>query len=110
MILKIDSTNNIELKLSLNQVEKKIQYLSPRNQDLLKELEKFLTTHGVTLSQLTNIKVATGPGNFTSLRVGVAIASALSFALNIPINGKKPGSTPAIKYGKPPGITVSKKL
>lgn len=38
---------------------------------------------------LTQIEVETGPGSFTGLRVGVSVANALGFALNIPINGKK---------------------
>ncbi|MDD5147084.1 MAG: hypothetical protein PHV63_00840 [Candidatus Daviesbacteria bacterium] len=38
---------------------------------------------------LDGIEVETGPGSFTGLRVGVSVANALGFALEIPVNGKK---------------------
>ncbi|MFH1536127.1 MAG: hypothetical protein ABIC96_03620 [Patescibacteria group bacterium] len=38
---------------------------------------------------MRGIEVETGPGSFTGLRVGVSVANALGFALNIPVNGKK---------------------
>ena len=36
-------------------------------------------------------EVNRGPGSFTGLRVGVAIANALGFLLKIPVNGKRVG-------------------
>ena len=38
---------------------------------------------------LDGIEVETGPGSFTGLRVGVSVANALGFELDIPVNGKK---------------------
>lgn len=37
------------------------------------------------VSQCTGIIVATGPGSFSGVRTGVAIANALAFALGIPV-------------------------
>jgi tRNA threonylcarbamoyladenosine biosynthesis protein TsaB len=46
----------------------------------------FLCAHaGVTLSQLEAVCVDVGPGLFTGLRVGVASAKALGFALGVPL-------------------------
>ena len=109
MLLKINSTQNTLLTLFLDEKRKEVHFDSPRNQDILREIDVFLEEEGRTLQDLTAVEVETGPGQFTSLRVGVTIASTLSFALNIPINGKPPGTTPEIEYGKPPGITISKK-
>ncbi|HBQ51259.1 TPA: hypothetical protein DD690_04750 [Candidatus Daviesbacteria bacterium] len=41
------------------------------------------------IGKLKAIEVETGPGSFTGLRVGVSVANALGFALNIPVNEKK---------------------
>lgn len=89
-------------------MEKTIDYDSPRNQDLLMEIEKFVQEKDASLSDLTAIEIKTGPGHFTSLRTGIAIAQALALALNIPINQQPPGTTIEARYGKPPSITTKK--
>ena len=38
---------------------------------------------------LKEVEVEIGPGSFTGLRVGVSVANALGYSLNIPVNGKK---------------------
>ena len=35
------------------------------------------------------IEVETGPGSFTGIRIGVAVANALAYSLGIPVNGRK---------------------
>ena len=39
------------------------------------------------LSSLTRIAVATGPGSFTGIRIGLAMARAMGLALDIPVVG-----------------------
>lgn len=56
---------------------------------LLPVIELMLREHSLTLGDITDIEVATGPGSFTGLRVGTAIANALGYLLDIPVNGKK---------------------
>ena len=51
----------------------------------------------MTSSKLTGIEVFKGPGSFTGLRVGVAIANALGAAMDIPVNGKKQLVEPTYK-------------
>ena len=109
MKLTIDSTNNKRLILTLDQEKKVVEYSTPRDQDILSEIEKMLAQKNLQIQDLTQIEVNPGPGHFTSLRVGIAIANALSFSLNIPINGRKPGTTIEPKYGSPPSITAPKK-
>lgn len=55
-------------------------FLQPAIHTLLDELH-------VTLKQIEAIAVTTGPGSYTGLRVGLASAKGLSFALNIPLIG-----------------------
>lgn len=61
---------------------RKAQIALPMVYDLLKK-------HGLEPKDLTEITVHEGPGSFTGVRVGVAIANALAFGLNIPVNGAK---------------------
>lgn len=55
-------------------------FLQPAIHTLMDELH-------VTLKQIEAIAVTTGPGSYTGLRVGLASAKGLSFALNIPLIG-----------------------
>lgn len=54
-------------------------------EDLLPKIKSLLAEQKKRLHDLTGILAVTGPGSFSSLRVGVAAANALSYALNIPL-------------------------
>jgi tRNA threonylcarbamoyladenosine biosynthesis protein TsaB len=93
--LIIDTSNNKEVKVGLTiDGQEHLLEQQPdhrKAQVVLPMVEQLLKDHNLTLQDITEIKVNSGPGSFTGLRVGVAIANTLSFLLNIPINGKKPG-------------------
>lgn len=59
-----------------------------REQIILVMIDKILKKHKIEPKDLSEIQVNVGPGSYTGLRVGLAIANALSFALKIPVNGK----------------------
>lgn len=107
MILSIDSARNTKLILQLDKKEQIVEHDSPREQDILISIEQFLKAEQKTWSDLTAVKVNTGPGNFTSLRLGVTIANTISFALHIPVNGLPLGKWVEPEYGMPPSITHS---
>jgi tRNA threonylcarbamoyl adenosine modification protein YeaZ len=48
---------------------------------VLVELDKLLKTANICIRDVQNIGVIVGPGSFTGIRIGVATANALSFAL-----------------------------
>src|SRR3989344_2848652 len=101
MLLKIDSTKREEVIVEL--VDKKldlkdklVQKQKLGSQVLLPLIVKILKKNKKTFADLSAIEVNTGPGSFTGTRVGVAVANALGFALDIPVlptgrqdNGKK---------------------
>ncbi|HEX3082280.1 MAG TPA: tRNA (adenosine(37)-N6)-threonylcarbamoyltransferase complex dimerization subunit type 1 TsaB [Candidatus Saccharimonadia bacterium] len=54
---------------------------------LLGRIQDFLKQHSAGLNDLKGIIVFSGPGSFTSLRIGHAVASALADSLGIPVCG-----------------------
>ncbi|OGD79025.1 hypothetical protein A2368_00580 [Candidatus Collierbacteria bacterium RIFOXYB1_FULL_49_13] len=106
MVLKINSTIPKQLSLSLDGQESIITYDTPQQQDILGAISNQLSLQGQTLKCIKAIQVDPGPGSFTGTRVGTAIANALAYALDIPVNGQKPPVTPV--YAEPPHITTSK--
>jgi ArsR family metal-binding transcriptional regulator len=86
-------------------------------------LQQFLKQQKVKISEVKKIVVCSGPGSFTGLRVGVALAQALGFALSIPVvaipKSKVPkdlnklttlkgGKAITLRYGQKPNITKPK--
>jgi tRNA threonylcarbamoyladenosine biosynthesis protein TsaB len=92
-ILYIDTSDNQKTLITLvingqkkELIEKTDNWAS---QILLPLIDKLLEKNDLSFSQLTEIRVNTGPGSFTGLRVGVAVANTLGWLLGIPVNGQK---------------------
>lgn len=70
------------------------------SQILLPLIDKILKKHHLEPKDLTGIEVNIGPGSFTGLRVGIAVANALGTFLKIPINRKNAGKlvTPMYEF------------
>lgn len=109
MKLFLNTSNNLKTIIKLDDKEFIKNYQSPRDQDVMGALIDTLNQSHKTIQDLTQIEIFTGPGSFTGLRVGIAIANALSFALNLPINNQPPGTIIEPYYGQPPSITLSPK-
>lgn len=91
-VLSIDTGTANKIIVSLVVGEKKISKGSEQkfgSQALLSTIQEVIKEAGLELKDLNEIKVAIGPGSYTGLKVGAAVANALGFALNIPVNGKK---------------------
>lgn len=91
-ILKIDTSEAGKIKVGLEIGERKIEKTSEQefgSQALMPLIKEILKESGVDQKDLTGIEVNTGPGSYTGLKVGVAVANALGMALKIPVNGKK---------------------
>jgi tRNA threonylcarbamoyladenosine biosynthesis protein TsaB len=82
---------------------------------VLEDVDALLRRGGVRDTQVEGIAVGTGPGSFTGLRMGLAVARALSFALEIPVAGVStldvlaagaPGAVPVIDARRREVFTV----
>ena len=94
MILKIDTTIHKEVTVELKdpksgKVQKLVQKQKLGSQVLLPMIVKILKKNELNLKDLTAVEVNCGPGSFTGTRVGISVANALGFALDVPVNGKK---------------------
>lgn len=54
---------------------------------VMNAIQELLKANHTTLADLQRIAVTVGPGGFMSIRVGIALANALSWSLNIPLAG-----------------------
>jgi L-threonylcarbamoyladenylate synthase len=95
VILILDTADNKKITVGININGKKdIQtkdMVHNNAQIILPMIDAILKKHSLKPEDISEIEVNIGPGSFTGLRVGIAIANALSFVLKIPVNGKKSG-------------------
>ena len=76
---------------------------------LLADVDELLGAAGAEPAELDRIVVGTGPGSFTGIRMGVAAARVLAFALEVPLAGiptldalaaGAPGALPVVDAGR----------
>lgn len=60
-----------------------------QSRELLPKIDKLLKKNRIKLFDLNVIAVYQGPGSFTGLRVGISVANALAWGLDIPVVGIK---------------------
>jgi len=71
-----------------------------KSQQLLILINQILKVNKKKIGDITEIEVNLGPGSYTGLKVGVAIANALGFALDIPVNSQRQLVLPKYEEGK----------
>src|SRR3990167_8434883 len=93
MILTIDTTQPkkvvVGLKDQNSKIDEIIEVQKHGSQVLLPMIDQIIKKNKMKIGDIKGIEVNVGPGSFTGTRVGVAVANALGFALDIPVNSKK---------------------
>jgi tRNA threonylcarbamoyladenosine biosynthesis protein TsaB len=76
---------------------------------VLEDADGLLRASGVERAELSGLVVGTGPGSFTGMRLGLAAARGLAFALGLPVAGVStldalaagaPGAVPVVDAGR----------
>lgn len=130
MLILAIKTNQPEAEISLHSGDKEIdtiKWLAHRELSVTihKKIETLLKKHGKKLQDVEGIVCLSGPGSFTGLRIGLSVANALAYGLQIPIVGSSgntwqkegidklsSGQNEKIvipEYGQEPHITQQKK-
>lgn len=94
--LYIDTRNNKEIIVAVIKDGKEYKAVSSPDRTkadaVLILIQKALEDAGISFNDLHAIYCEKGPGSFTGLRVGFAIANSLSLALLIPLNDNEIGT------------------
>ncbi len=94
MLILTLRTDKPEAELGLLDDEKKVAYETwQAHYDLSKtihsKIEELLRQVGKSWPDVQGIVAFQGPGSFTGLRIGLTVANALAYGLNIPIVGSQ---------------------
>lgn len=97
VLLRIDTSNREKSIVALEDAHgvKTFEAETPLGSGsaVLRGVEKLLADTGHSLKDITHVRVATGPGSYTGLRVGAAIANMLGELLGVSVNGLPVGQT-----------------
>jgi tRNA A37 threonylcarbamoyladenosine modification protein TsaB len=91
MVLYINTTEKdqkLEIYIKIGQrtlFHKKLKAEFKQAEKLLCEIEKQFMKYKVKMKDIKEVRVKNSGGTFTSLRIGVVVANALAFALDIPV-------------------------
>lgn len=69
-------------------------------------IDEVVTTSGFSMSEIDTIAVSEGPGSYTGLRIGVATAKGLCYALEIPLIGVNTLQAMALGIPHPPALVL----
>lgn len=83
MKLYIDTSNSDKLLIKIDGNEYSSKMIDRKSQALLPFIVETLEKENKKLEEISNIEINPGPGSFTGLRVGFAVANALSWSLGL---------------------------
>ncbi len=93
MTLHINTKDSKQVTVSLKKnglvADSLTEYNEFGSQVLLPLIDKIFKQNKLEYRDLESVEVETGPGSFTGLRIGAAVANAIGFGVGIKVNGKK---------------------
>jgi tRNA threonylcarbamoyladenosine biosynthesis protein TsaB len=110
MIILTIRTDKEEAEIGLYKDHEQLAYITWQAHRQLAEtihqkIEEMLNQSSISLDKVEGIACFKGPGSFTGLRIGLSVANALAYALDIPVVAKSKkdwlaSSTTALLAGK----------
>jgi tRNA threonylcarbamoyladenosine biosynthesis protein TsaB len=100
MKLYIDTSDSERIIVAIDGKKFETEARKEKSQKLLPFIEEVFKKEEKKIEDISEIEVNLGPGSFTGLRVGVAVANAIGWVLGVPVNGKdvSKGEIVDIKY------------
>ena len=89
MKLYIDTSNSEKIEIGIGNKRFTASSKKQKAQMLLPFVVEKLESEKKEFTDIKEIEINPGPGSFTGLRVGLSVANAISYALKVPVNGKK---------------------
>ncbi len=94
MYLIINTIEDKKIEVILAKDEKNFKISQARgehkqSEKLLVLIDKILKTNKINLKKIKGIGVVSGPGGFTSVRIGTVVANTLAFAIGVEVFGIK---------------------
>lgn len=100
IIIDTSATEEIGVGLRVNAAEywNRQPATASRAQRVLPLLLDLMSQHGASWENVVGIEANPGPGSYTGLRVGFAVANTLGYLLGVPVNKSVPGSQAIPRY------------
>lgn len=100
MKLFIDTSSSEKIIVGIDGKKYETDARKEKAQKLLPFIDELLKKKNLKVEDISEIKVNTGPGSFTGLRVGVSVANTLGWVLGVLVNGKdlRKGEIVDIRY------------
>lgn len=91
MLLALDTSTHLAGLALCENGELRAEYIwdvgANHSVELLRRVEWLLQERGLSMTQISAVAAAIGPGSFTGVRVAVTVAKTLAFSLKIPLVG-----------------------
>lgn len=76
---------SVALLVGTELIEESLELGRGHAQEILHMVDRVLSRGGASLSSLSGIAAGVGPGSFTGVRIGVAVAQGLAFGAGLPV-------------------------
>lgn len=96
LLISLSEWNAIEVGLLTDETRVQKQ-INARNYELLRVIDDFIKSHGVTIDDIQGIIIHSGVGSFTSARIATVVANIIGLIRQIPVQTTEDFSLDAIQ-------------